>query len=208
MNTLTEAEQQDGWRLLFDGKSLTGWRGYQMDSMPSGWEVVDGALTRTGEARDIVTAGVYRNFELVLEWKVAPGSNSGIFYRVAEGPEWMYESGPEMQVLDDKGHPDGKSELTSAGADYGLYPAPRGVVKPAGEWNAVRIVVDGNHVEQWLNGTKIVEYELGSTEWLAKVAESKFRQWPEYGKAMEGRIGLQEHGGWVAFRNIKIRVLP
>ena len=82
------------------------------------------------------------------------------------------------------------------------------MVKPAGEWNAIRIVVDGNHVEHWLNGTKIVEYELGSPEWLAKVAESKFRRWPEYGKAAEGRIGLQEHGGWVAFRNIKIRVLP
>ena len=113
-----------------------------------------------------------------------------------------------MQVLDDNGHPDGKSELTSAGAVYGLYPTPRGIVKPVGEWNTARLLVNGNHVEHWLNGQKIAGYELGSDEWKAKVEASKFKQWPEYGKASEGYIGLQEHGNRIEFRNIKLRVLP
>ena len=113
-----------------------------------------------------------------------------------------------MQVLDDARHPDGKSRLTAAGADYGLYPSPAGVVKPAGEWNAVRVVIKGNHVEHWLNGVKVVEYELGSPDWEAKVKESKFAPHPHYGRNASGFIGLQDHGDRVAFRNIKIRVLP
>ena len=205
-NTLTDQERLAGWRLLFDGTSAAGWRSYQNATAPiGGWQAVDGALTRVGNAGDIITSESFKDFELQLEWKLRPRGNSGIFYRVAEGSEAMYYSGPEMQVLDDNGHPDGQSELTSAGAGYGLYPAPRGVVKPVGEWNAVRIVVKGNHVEHWLNGRKIVEYELGSPDWLERVKNSKFKQWPEYGRAAEGHIGLQDHGDWVAFRNIKIR---
>jgi hypothetical protein len=113
-----------------------------------------------------------------------------------------------MQVLDDARHNDGKSPLTSAGSNFALHPAPRGAVKPAGEWNAVRLLVNGNHVEHWLNGTKVVEYELGSPEWKQLVSNSKFKEWPEYGQAAEGYIGLQDHGDAVAFRNIKIRILP
>ena len=207
-NTLTPAEEKAGWRLLFDGATTRGWRAYAGNSMPAGWKVVDGALTRVGPAGDIITTETFRNFELALEWKVAPGGNSGIFYRAALGSEAIYHSAPEMQVLDDARHPDGQSPLTSAGADYGLYPAPRGVVKPAGEWNAARIVVRGNHVEHWLNGKKMAAYELGSADWTARVAKSKFKEWPEYGKAAEGYIGLQDHGDQVAFRSIKIRVLP
>jgi hypothetical protein len=149
----------------------------------------------------------FRDFELLVDWKIAPNGNSGIFYRGIEGPEAIYYSAPEMQVLDDSGHPDGGSRLTSAGAVYGLYPAPRGIVKPAGEWNSARILVNGNHVEHWLNGKLIAAYELGSEDWAKRVAASKFQQWPEYGKAKEGYIGLQEHGNWIGFRNIKIRII-
>jgi hypothetical protein len=155
-----------------------------------------------------VTQDQFRNFELSIDWKIAPGGNSGIFYRAAPGSKEIYYSAPEMQVLDDARHPDGQSPLTSAGAAYGLYPAPRGVVKPAGQWNTARILVNGNHVEHWLNGRKIVSYELGSVDWLQRVANSKFKAWPEYGKATEGYIGVQEHGSRVAFRNIKMVVLP
>ena len=208
LNTLTPAERAAGWRLLFDGKTTTGWRGWKMDTLPSGWQVVDGALTRVRRAADIITTEKFKNFELSLEWKIAPNGNSGIFYRASEDDDAIYWSAPEMQVLDDAGHPDGQSRLTAAGSDYGLYPSPAGVVKPAGQWNQVRLVVNGNHVEHWLNGVKVVEYELGSADWEARVKASKFAPHPHYGRNPEGYIGLQEHDYWVAYRNIKIRVLP
>jgi hypothetical protein len=208
MNTLTDLERAAGWRLLFDGRTTAGWRGYGQDHAPAGWQVVDGALTRVGPAGDLITTETFRNFELALEWMVAPGGNSGVFYRGVEGLPQLYPSAPEMQVLDDERHADGRSPLTSAGSNYGLYPAPRGVVKPAGEWNAVRIVVDGRRVEHWLNGVRVVAYELGGEEWQAKVAASKFSQWPAYGKAAQGVIGLQDHGDRVAYRDIRIRPLP
>jgi hypothetical protein len=207
MNTLTQAERAAGWRLLFDGRTTDGWRGYHMDSVPSGWMVVDGALTRVGEGGDIITKDQFGNFELSLEWMIGPGGNSGIMYRVTEEYDYSYKSGPEMQVLDDAGHPDGQSRLTAAGSDYGLYPSPAGVVKPAGQWNRVRILVNGNHAEHWLNGTQVVEYELGSADWAARVKASKFAEWPNYGLAKTGYLALQDHGNWVAYRNIKIRML-
>jgi hypothetical protein len=205
---LTPQEQADGWRSLFDGQTTAGWRGYRQREMPSGWQAIDGALTRVGDGGDIVTDDQFANFELALEWKVAPGGNSGIFYRVTEDKERSYHSGPEMQVLDDAKHQDGKSRLTSAGSLYGLYGVPAGVVKPAGEWNAVRIVASGSHVEHWLNGVKVVDYELWSPDWERLVKASKFNEWPAYGRARRGHIALQDHGDWVAFRNIKIKVLP
>ena len=206
-NALTSAEKAAGWRLLFDGHTTNGWRGYMREGMPEGWQAVDGALTRVGRAGDIITTESYGNFELSLEWKVGPGGNSGVFYRAMEGPDAIYMVAPEMQVLDDAGHPDGRSPLTSAGSNYGLHPAERGVVRPAGEWNEARIIVDGDHVEHWLNGVKMVDYELGSPDWAELVANSKFVEWPEYGTATEGHVGLQDHGDWAAFRNIKIRPL-
>lgn len=208
MNTLTPAERTGGWRLLFDGRTTEGWRGYRKSTAPDGWKVIDGTLTRVAEAGDIVSRQEFANFELALEWKISKGGNSGIMYRVTEAADASYESGPEMQVLDDAAHPDGRSPLTSAGAAYGLYPAPPGVAKPAGEWNAVRIVVNGNHVEHWLNGVRLLAYELGSPEWEAKVKASKFHEWPGYGRAKQGFIALQDHDSQVSYRNIKIRVLP
>jgi hypothetical protein len=211
LNTLTQAERSTGWRLLFDGTSTKGWRNYMKQGPAAGWEARDGALVRVSGGGDIVFDEKFKNFELMLEWRLDPNSprpgNSGIFFRAIEGPDAIYYSAPEIQVLDDDKHPDGKTELTSAGSNFGLHPAPRGVVKPVGEWNAVRVVVSGNHVEHWLNGKKIVEYELNSPAWKALVAKSKFNQWPEYGQAAEGYIGLQEHGSYVAFRNIKLRAL-
>jgi Domain of Unknown Function (DUF1080) len=211
-NSLTDAERKAGWQLLFDGKSTHGWHGYGKTSAPDGWQVIDGMLTRVAMAGDLVTDAKYANFELMLEWNIEPGGNSGIFYRGVEAkdPEArpLYYSAPEMQVLDDAKHPDGASPLTSAGAAYGLYPAPRGIVRPPGQWNAVRLLVNGKHVEHWLNGTKMVEYELGGTDWAARVAKAKFKEWPEYGKATSGVIGVQDHGNRVAYRSIKLRVLP
>jgi 3-keto-disaccharide hydrolase len=210
LNILTPEERAAGWRLLFDGHSTIGWRGWKMDTMPSGWGVREGALTRAHPAADIITTEKFKNFELTLEWNISPGGNSGIFYRASEDPDdnAIYWSAPEYQVLDDAGHPDGQSRLTAAGSDYGLYPSPAGVVKPAGQWNTTRLVVNGNHVEHWLNGVKVVEYELGSPDWEKRVKESKFATHPRYGRNTEGYIGLQEHEFRVAYRNVKIRVLP
>jgi hypothetical protein len=202
------ASADGGWRSLFDGRTTTGWRGFRKTEMPSGWQVVDGALTRVAAAGDIITNDEFANFDLTVDWKIAPGGNSGIMYRVTEAADETYETGPEMQVLDDERHPDGNSRLTSAGAAYGLYPSPTGVVRPSGEWNTARVVVNGNHVEHWLNGVKLLEYELGSPDWTQRVAASKFQQWPGYGRAAKGHIALQDHGDWVAYRNIKIKVLP
>ena len=196
------------WRTLFDGQALDAWRGYRMDRVPGGWQVLDGALTRVSTAGDLITRDVFADFELTLEWRVADGGNSGILYRVTEEGSHSHETGPEMQVLDDARHTDGRSPLTSAGAVYGLYPAREGVVKPAGEWNAVRIVARGSHVEHWLNGVEVATYEIGSADWKAKVAASKFRDWPGYGRAPAGHIALQDHGDRVAYRHIRIRVLP
>jgi hypothetical protein len=196
------------WLPLFDGTSLDHWRGFRRDQVPEGWRIVDGALTRVGSAGDLITRDVFGDFELVLEWRIAEGGNSGIMYRVTEDASETYHTGPEMQVLDDAHHPDGRSRLTAAGAVYGLYPAPAGIVKPAGEWNAIRIVARGRQVEHWLNGVKVAGYEIHSEDWTARVAASKFRRWPGYGRAASGHIALQDHGDRVAYRDIRIRTIP
>ncbi|HEY0970786.1 MAG TPA: DUF1080 domain-containing protein [Gemmatimonadales bacterium] len=196
------------WRSLFDGSTLAGWRGFRQDSAPAGWTVRDGAITRVGGGGDLVTADQFGSFELELEWRVEPGGNSGVLYRVTEDADQSYHTGPEMQVLDDAGHADGRSRLTAAGAVYGLYPAPEGVVKPANEWNRARLVVNGSHVEHWLNGTRMAGYELGSPDWERRVAESKFAAWKGYGRAARGHIALQDHGDLVQYRGIRIRELP
>jgi hypothetical protein len=209
-NTLTSRERGQGWTLLFDGTSLNGWQRYDGAPITAGWKAVDGALTRVERGgSDIVTVRKYGNYELALEWKLSPdgpAGNSGIFYNVID-TGGIYWGAPEMQILDDARHPDGRTILTSSGANYALHGVPHGAAKPVGEWNAVRIVRRGDHVEHWLNGAKVVEYELGSADWKARVAASKFKDKPLYGTARVGRIGLQEHGSFVAFRNIRIREL-
>jgi hypothetical protein len=206
-NTLTVSERDAGWRLLFDGSTLQGWRGYHNEEIPKGWTVDHGTLNFSNGQGDIVTVDQFANFELTLQWKVSEGGNSGIFYLATLGLERIYLGAPEMQVLDDQHHADGKSPLTSAGANYALHPAPRGVVHPAGEWNQVLIRIKNEQVEHWLNGQKIVEYVIGSDDWKNRVAGSKFADWPDYGIARSGHIGLQDHGDPVWYRNIKIRVL-
>ncbi len=203
------AKPSGEWQSLFDGKAITEWHGFKTPgAVPAGWTVENGAITRVGSGDDLVTNKEYANFELELDWKLLAKGNSGIIYRVDPKGEVTYRSGPEMQILDDAGHPDGKSRLTSAGADYALYPSPTGALKPVGEWNSIRLLVNGNHVEHWLNGQKVVTYELGSADWVAKVKASKFKEWPEYGQTKRGYIALQDHGDRVWFRNIRIRELP
>jgi hypothetical protein len=205
-NTLTAEEKAAGWRLLFDGTTLSGWRGYRSPA-PAGWSAADGALARTGPGGDLMTTDEFGDFELQLEWKVGPAGNSGIIYRVATGPERTYETGPEMQVLDNAKHADGKNPITSAGSNYALHAPVRDVTRPVGEWNAVRLVVRGAHVEHWLNGVKLLEYELWSPDWDARVKASKFATMPGYGRAKRGHIALQDHNDPVWYRNIRIRPL-
>ena len=206
-NTLTSEERKQGWKLLFDGKTTTSWRGYRQQTMPDGWKVENGALVRAGRATDIITTDQYDNFELSLEWKITAGGNSGVMYRVSEDGEASYHTGPEVQVLDNHGHRDGKNPLTSAGSCYGLYAPTKDVTKPVGSWNQMRLLVKANHAEHWLNGEKIVQYEIFSPDWNKRVEGSKFKQWPQFGRNPRGHIALQEHGSRVEFRNIKIRSL-
>ncbi len=216
LNTLTDEEKEAGFKLLFDGQTTDGWRGYKKEKMPPGWKVIDGILTRVaggaggmgaGGGDDIVTDGEYANFELRLEWRVGPGVNSGILYRVAEDAATSWHEAPEMQVLDNKGWGEDNTKH-HAGALYDLYAPPKDVTNPQGEWNEVRLVVDGNHVEHWLNGEKLVECEIGSDEWNEKVANSKFSDKPTYAKAKKGHICLQDHSGNIEYRNIRLKELP
>ena len=212
MNTLTDKEKADGWKLLFDGQTTKGWHGYNQTSVPEGWAVKDGALTRVAKTTDIVSDEEFENFALQFDWKLAQNGNSGVFYHVIESPKYkeVYFTGPEYQLLDNLRHPDakaGKDGNRTAGSDYDLYPPSADVTKPAGEWNESRIVIKGSHVEHWMNGKKLLEYELWSDAWKAQVAASKFKAWSDYGLAKSGHIVLQEHEAEVAFRNLKIKVL-
>jgi 3-keto-disaccharide hydrolase len=203
-NTLSAKERAEGWRLLFDGKTTAGWRGFRQKTMPAGWQAVDGALTRAGQAVDIVTLDEFGDFELTLEWNLSPNGNSGIHYRVTEDDEVMWHLAPEYQVIDNA-YKDGLKPAQHAAANYDLHPPSRDATKPIGSWNQTRLVVRGAHVEHWLNGVKVVEYELWSPDWEQRVRASKFKDYPGYGRARRGRIGLQDHGDRVAYRNIKIR---
>ena len=206
--TLTAEQRAAGWRSLFDGTSTSAWRGYQSPTFPAGWSIVDGVLTKSGSVGDLLSKEQFGNFELALDWNLSTGGNAGIFYRGTEDYDHIYWSAPEYQLLDDANHPDGKSRVTSAGAAYALYPPPAGVVKPAGQWNSTLIVVNGNRVQHWLNGQKLLEYELGSPDWEAKVKASKFVEYPKYGRATRGYIGIQgDHEGVLSIRNVRIREL-
>lgn len=205
-NTLTPEEEAAGWKLLFDG-TLDGWRGYRRDDVPGGWTVRDDALAFTPGVEDgsLMTVDQYGDFELIFEWKVLEGGNSGVFYRATEAERSPYWTGPEYQILDNERHADGANPETSAGSNYALHAPAEDVTRPVGEWNRARIVVSGAHVEHWLNEVKLLEYELWSDEWREIVAATKFVDWPGYGMARAGHIGLQDHGDPVWYRNIRIR---
>lgn len=194
--------------LLADG-SLVAWRGYQRETAPEGWQVEEGALTFNpeGERGDLMTRDSYGSFELALEWKITEGGNSGIIYRVSEEGEASWHTGPEFQVLDNDAYREQVEPHQLSGANYAINAPSEEVVRPVGEWNTARIVVQGNHVEHWLNGTKIVEYEIGSADWEARVQASKFVDHPGYGRQAEGHIVLQDHSDPVWYRNIRIRDL-
>ncbi|HWN05707.1 MAG TPA: DUF1080 domain-containing protein [Steroidobacteraceae bacterium] len=184
------------------------WRGWKSPNLPDGWQVDDDVLRKEGEVEDIVSRESFGDFELEFEWKVSEGGNAGIFFRGTREYDYIYWSAPEYQILDDARHPDGGNRLTSAAAAYALYAAPEGVVKLAGEWNQARIVVDGARVKHWLNGQKVVSYELWSPDWKAKVAASKFAKYPNYGLAKEGLLGIQgDHAGTLELRSMRIRPL-
>jgi hypothetical protein len=207
-NSLSSGDRAAGWRLLFDGRSLENWRGYKTDAVPAGWRVANGTLTKDAPVADIVSKEQFADFELELEWRIGGAGNSGIFYRGTEEYDHIYWSAPEYQLLDDIKGADNKSRLTCAGAAYALYPSPAGHLKAVGKWNRARIVARGAHVEHWLNGVKLVEYELWSPDWEAKVKASKFNDWPNFGLSKRGYLAFQgDHEGSLAFRNIRIREL-
>jgi hypothetical protein len=216
-NTLSEKEKQDGWKLLFDGKTSNGWMNAKTKQFPStGWEIKEGLLIvnpatkAQGDGGDIVSAGKYKNFELSVDFRYVPGANSGIKYFVdTERDNGKYNSiGCEYQILDDKLHPDAKEGITGNRTLAGLYdliaPKPKKDNGPD-KWNNATIIVKGNHVEHWLNGSMTVEYERGNKAWKDLVAASKFKDIPGFGENAEGRILLQDHGNVVAFKNIKIK---
>jgi len=198
---------EEGFVSLFDGKSTQGWRGYKKQQAPAGWVVEEGALARKGKGGDIMTEDQFGDFDLRFEWKVGPGANSGVMYRVTEDQPASYMTGPEYQVLDNAKHPDGRSPLTSAAALYGLYPAEGGETKPVGEYNDARIVLKGNHLEHWLNGKKVVETDINGEDWNKRIAASKFKGWKKFGQMPEGHIVIQDHGDAVWYRNIRIKKL-
>jgi hypothetical protein len=204
LNTLTPEEQQAGWKLLFDGKTTNGWRNYKRKTISDGWKVIDGALTRVKRGGDIVTVDQYDDFELSLEYKISKRGNSGIKFHVLEDARDPWPIGPEVQILDNKYG----SDPQKAGWLYQLYKSDTDATKPAGEWNQLRIVIDQKKSEVFLNGVKYYEFVIGSKDWNDRVAKSKFIDQPTFGKSPKGYIDLQDHDSEVAFRNIKLRLLP
>lgn len=208
-NTLTDEEKAAGWKLLFDGKTTEGWRSLGAKTFPEkGWVVEDGAIKHVakGGGGDIATADGYEHFEFTFEWKVAPGANSGVKYRVADKRGAAF--GPEYQVIDDQKHSDAKNEKRRAGSLYDVFTPQGAKPKPVGEWNQSRIVVQGNRLEHWLNGAKVVEAEYGSDAWKSAVEKSKFKGNANFAATAKGHIALQDHGDEVSYRSLKIRQLP
>jgi hypothetical protein len=221
-NTLTQAETQAGWRLLWDGQTSHGWRSARGASFPGkGWEMNDGVLSvqgsdghEGGQGGDIITVDKFADFELSVDFRITPGANSGIKYYVDPALNQGEGSsiGLEYQILDDARHPDaklGRNGNRTLASLYDLYPAAASKKPHAiGEWNTARIVSRGSHVEHWLNGDKVLEYTRFTPQFRADVSASKYKIWPHFGELREGHLLLQDHGNTVSFRNIKVRVLP
>ena len=215
-NQLTEAEKNDGWELLFDGTTLNGWRDYNGEELTGPWFVENGTIQAKGGGSDesgyIVTNKEYENFELAWDWKIAEGGNSGVLYHVVENPNFKvpYVTGPEYQLIDDEGFGQPLEDWQKTAADYAMYTtdASKMKVNPAGEWNTSKIVFDNGHVEHWLNGEKVVEFEAWTDDWHARKNSGKWTSAPEYGLATKGVISLQDHGSAAWFRNMKIKELP
>ena len=214
-NELTEAEVAEGWQLLFDGESLDNWKAYNAEGTGS-WLVEDGLLAASGTGSDsegyIITKKQYKNFDLKFDWKIAEGGNSGVLYHVIESERYPtpYLTGPEYQLVDDVGFPSELEEWQKTGADYAMYVPDREkkTLNPAGEWNTSRIVFDNGHVEHWLNGEKILEFEAWTDEWFELKNSGKWENAPDYGLSSVGHISLQDHGSRIWFRNMKIKELP
>ena len=211
-NQLTQSEINGGWKLLFDGKTTSGWRNFGKTTLNEGCEVQDGNLVILGKGGemggDIVTVDQYEDFELYLEWAISPGGNSGIFFHVLEdGYSGPYETGQEYQLIDDIGFPEKLEEWQKTGADYAMHTAEDKVLKPVGEFNSSKIIVKNGQVEHWLNEKQVLAYELWTDEWKALVQNCKWKDYPAYGLARKGYIGIQNHGSEITFRNIKIRDL-
>lgn len=205
--SLTADEKAAGWKLLFDGTTLAGWRSYKSETPPTGWRASNGELIRDGAGGDLMTKEQFGDFELRLDWKISKNGNSGIIYRATSDGPYPWSTGPEFQVLDNAGHADGKSPLTSAGSNFAVNPPVKDVSKPIGEWNTIRLIARGPHIEHWMNGVKLLEYEVGSPDWEQRVKASKFGTMPGYGRAPRGYFVLQDHGNLVTYRNIKVRRL-
>lgn len=209
-NQLTATEKSEGWKLLFDGSSFAGWRGYKKDAVPSkGWKVEDGILKKVGgeQGGDIITVEKFNDYDLSWEWRISPAGNNGIKYLVTE--ERPGSPGPEYQMIDDSANSDAKIGPQRATASFYdvLPPSKDKELKPVGEWNTSRVMIHGNHVEHWLNGKKVLEFELGSPEVKAAVAKSKFKNAAGFGEKIKGHILLTDHHDECWFRNIKIREL-
>jgi hypothetical protein len=202
LNTLTAEEEKAGWKLLFDGRTTSGWRNYKKEDVSPKWTIADGALTMSERgAGDIITKDQFSAFELSLEFNISPGGNSGVMYHVQETENTPWQTGPEIQIQDNTaGH-----DPQKAGWLYQFYKADVDATKPAGQWNHLRIVITPDKCEHFMNGVKYFEYVKGSDDWNAKLAASKFSKYPNFGKAASGHIALQDHGNLVAYRNIKIR---
>ena len=208
INTLTPEEKADGWQMLFNGHDLINWRAYGSEERPkAGWKVEDGILKKAQgvEGGNIVTKQKFNDYTLIWEWKISEKGNNGIKYLVTE--ERKSAPGHEFQILDDKGHPDAKNgPIRQTGALYDIIPpAADKLLKPVGEWNRSRIIVQGKHVEHWVNGSPVLEYDLESPELLAAIAKSKFKGAKDFGKKIEGHIMLTDHQDECSFRNMKIR---
>lgn len=210
---LTDEQKANGWRLLFDGQTTNGWEFFK-DLPNDSWEVSDGTLHCKAfvdgvenKRSDIMTTEEFENFELAFDWKITPQGNSGVMFRVTEENPQPYHSGPEYQVLDDEGYPGDPKANQLSGGSYDMYEVPTAKPNALGEWNQSKLVVNGNHVEHWLNGTKVLEYEIGSDDWKKRKAASKWKDVPTYSMSKKGHIDIQDHNHEVWYKNIMIKTL-